>query len=410
MKESYERQISFPRLDSSEIKIILEYLYTGSINKESLNKDNIIETYLAADYFQLTELQNILIELVKVTLETMNIAPELLSKAVGKLPSLADNELLNLLVESVSLIPLNSIEIGRLSFLALQHILSYTYENEIFFMTSEYQVFRYSVTMAAKRVSDNATKIIDMVLPDLNDDDDSSLKSMEIDDFNIYRQQIVEELKPLTKYIDFKLIQGSILANIIEPLNIIPMQVLFDAYRYHAKSNYIKLNKFRGYNKSNLIWDDTACGSKLIIKDNGGVVCASNCVDGCQTVRSKFGFCDIGIYEWDIIIEKYCANSWIGICDSINIDYEKWAGLQTNAWVLGSNGSCYNNFIETIGYCPPFGEGDIITVHLNMNERSCAFSINGRKYPPVTTWNNLPSKLYPAVSLFRPGQFRIQLH
>ncbi|CAB5205972.1 uncharacterized protein OCT59_021363 [Rhizophagus irregularis] len=410
MKESYERQITFPQIDSNEIKLIIEYLYTGSIDEESFNKDNIIEAYLAADYFQLTELQKLLLESIKIISEKKNLSPELLSKTVVKLPTLVDNELLSLLTESVALIPLNSIAIGRLSFSALLHVLSFTYENEILFMTSEYNVFRYSVIMAAKKVSDNAVEIIETVLPDINKEDVTTHSYMEIDDFNIYRQQIIEELNPLIKYIDFKLIHGNVLANIIEPLNIIPMQVLYDAFRYHAKSNYNKLIRFRGCNKAILVWDETACGSNLVIKDNGCVVCAANCVYGCQTVRSKFGFSDTGIYEWNIIIEKYCANSWIGICEAVNVDYEKWAGVQANAWVLGSNGSCYNNFIETIGYCPPFGEGDIITVHLNMNERSCAFSINGRRYPPVSAWKNLPTKLYPVVSLFRPGQFRIQLH
>src|SRR2546430_16117093 len=44
MKESYESQISFPTINSSGMEIILEYIYTGSIKKESLAKDtNIVE-------------------------------------------------------------------------------------------------------------------------------------------------------------------------------------------------------------------------------------------------------------------------------------------------------------------------------------------------------------------------------
>ncbi|RIA81901.1 BTB/POZ protein [Glomus cerebriforme] len=153
MKESHESQIYFPQINSTEFKIILEYLYTGSIDKNSLNKDNIVETYIAIDYFQITELQDLLMESVKFILENNqddNFSPELLSKAVIKLPNLTDNELFNLLIESVALIPLNSIKIGRLSYLALQHLLSSTYENKMPFMTSEYDVFRYSVILAKK--------------------------------------------------------------------------------------------------------------------------------------------------------------------------------------------------------------------------------------------------------------------
>ncbi len=39
MKESYEKQISFPQINSSGFELIFEYLYTGTINKESLTKE-----------------------------------------------------------------------------------------------------------------------------------------------------------------------------------------------------------------------------------------------------------------------------------------------------------------------------------------------------------------------------------
>ena len=49
MKESYDKQISFPKINSSEMEIILEYIYTGSIKEKSLIKDNVIEAFNAAD-------------------------------------------------------------------------------------------------------------------------------------------------------------------------------------------------------------------------------------------------------------------------------------------------------------------------------------------------------------------------
>src|SRR3954470_11073796 len=53
MKESYDNQISFPEINSSGMKIILEYTYTGSIKEESLTMDSTVEAFHAADYFQL---------------------------------------------------------------------------------------------------------------------------------------------------------------------------------------------------------------------------------------------------------------------------------------------------------------------------------------------------------------------
>src|ERR1044072_6756365 len=56
MKESYEKQIYFPTINSSVMEIILKEAYTGLTEEESLNEDNIIEVFYAADYFQLLDL------------------------------------------------------------------------------------------------------------------------------------------------------------------------------------------------------------------------------------------------------------------------------------------------------------------------------------------------------------------
>src|ERR1043166_10280270 len=48
MKESYENQITFPTINSIAMEMILEYTYTGSIRKESLTEDTIVEAFFAA--------------------------------------------------------------------------------------------------------------------------------------------------------------------------------------------------------------------------------------------------------------------------------------------------------------------------------------------------------------------------
>ena len=60
--------------------------------------------------------------------------------------------------------------------------------------------------------------------------------------------------------------------------------------------------------------------------------------------------------------------------------------------------------------CSSFRDGAKITVHLDMNERTCDFTVNGKKYREILKWNNLPAKLYPVVSLQYPGRFRIRSH
>ncbi len=125
MKESYSNQISFPKINSSVMEIILEYIYTGTIKEESLTKDNIIETFNVTDYFQLPGLQDVIMKNVKNTLEENyidNYSPELLTKFVDTMSLMENSFLLNLLVETVITIPLNTIKFGRLSISALQYL------------------------------------------------------------------------------------------------------------------------------------------------------------------------------------------------------------------------------------------------------------------------------------------------
>src|SRR5215469_3234770 len=100
MKENYENKISFPKISSSGMEIILEYIYVGSIKEGSLTKDNIIEAFNAADYFQLPSLQNFIMETIKNNSEKNfieNYFPGLLSKIAETMPLTKDKVLLNLL-------------------------------------------------------------------------------------------------------------------------------------------------------------------------------------------------------------------------------------------------------------------------------------------------------------------------
>ncbi|CAB5356692.1 unnamed protein product [Rhizophagus irregularis] len=414
MKETYENLISFPKINSAGMEIILEYIYTGSVKKKSFTRDNIIEALYASDFFQLTELHDFIMKTIKNSNFVKNYSPELLSKVVNIMPLSEDNIFLNLLVEAVAAIPLNTIEFNRLSIAALQYLLFRTHEKETTFATSEYEVFRYCAILTAKQVSNDAYKTLMEWLPTLEQIENSVHK---IDNKSIIdHQKVAKELEPLIKFIDFRLIKTHILADFIEPLGIGPTELVLSVYRHKALLNNSDLNDNRGisfyrFNESLLAWDESACGSSLIIEGNGKVVRSLDALKfNSQSVSAKVILKDKRIFEWDVIIENDCGYSWVGICSSENFDYESWTGKQSTSWILGSSGNCYNSDNKSIGYCPPFGDGTKITVHLNMIKRTCAFTVNGTKYPEVPEWNNLPSKLYPVVSLKFPGRLRIQSH
>ncbi|CAI2163011.1 20157_t:CDS:1 [Funneliformis geosporum] len=410
--ENYDKQISFSKINSSGMEVILEYIYTGVIKEEALTKDNIVEAFIAADYFQLPDLQDFITKTVKSYLEKNsndNYSPELLSKIVDAMPLGEDNILFSLLVETVSTIPLNSIEFGRLSSVALQILLSYSYEKEKPFATPEYEVFRYSTILVARQISDDANKALVKRLPTLENINDSKQIEKEL----IPDHQIVaKELEPIIKFIDFRRIKGQVLADIIEPLKIIPNEIILNVYRHKARSNNADSNEIRGIpyvNKSTYIWDESTCGSKLIIEDYGQVVRAQ-IGSSYSNVRAKFSLENKDIFEWDVIIEKHCSWAWVGVCASQNLDYEMFAGAQSSGWVLGSTGYAVHSG-KHLSYCPSFEKDNSkVTVHLDMNKRTCAFTVNGTRYPAVSVWNDLPSILYPVVSLRYPSQFRIQLH
>ncbi|GES97595.1 hypothetical protein GLOIN_2v1601094 [Rhizophagus clarus] len=390
------------------MEIILEYIYTGLIKEESLTKDNTVEAFYAADYFQLSDLQDCITKIVKNTNLVEIYSPELLSRVSEIMSLTEDNALLNLLIKAIAVKPLNNIEFGRLSIAGLKYLLSCTHEKETPFATPEYEVFRYSAILAAKQVSNYAYKALMERLPTLEQMENQTQLEHE-NKFIPDHQKVAEELVPLVKFIDFRRIEGQVLTDIIDPLEIISTKLILDVYRQKVRSKNFNINYIRGVpilDYSNCVWDESARAANLVIEDNGKVVHAP--MDQWQSVRAKMILENKGIFEWDVIIEESCTFSWVGVCSPENLNYEAFAGDQVAGWVLGSDGSYSHSGIRTYNYCPGFGNGTKVTIHLNLNKRTCAFTVNDIKYPEVSAWNDLPSKLYPAASLRYPGRFRIQ--
>ncbi|GBC03179.1 hypothetical protein RclHR1_00500027 [Rhizophagus clarus] len=416
-KEGNQEQISFPNIQYSGMENILEYFYTGSI-KEILTHYNILETYHAAKNFNLSTIQDNIFNELKNNLENNykeNVSPELLSKALEMTLLKDDDDLLNLLVKAVAIIPLNKIKYGRLSIEGLQYLLHYTHEKATHFATSEYEVLRYSAILAAKQVSNEAYKSIMENFPTLDKAEELiqkwfiSIKFYPQDWFITDRRKIARKLEPFIELIEFKRIKKEILDKIIKPLGIISDEII-KSNKEIINTSDSNLNDIRGIptlyiTKSDYTWDELTCSSDLIIKDNGKVVQATK-NDLRKNVNAVMAI-EKGIFEWEVIIEKCCEYTSIGVSAS-NFDHGIWAGDQSTGWVLNFNGYCYNSG-RCSYYCQPFTEdGTKIIVHLNMDKKTCAFTVNGTRYPEVSEWNNLPSKLYPVVSLRAPAQCRIQ--
>ena len=97
-------------------------------------------------------------------------------------------------------------------------------------------------------------------------------------------QKVANELGPLIKYIDFRRIKSQILIDVIKPLDIIPAEII----QQNGESINSDLNDIRGIPlyKFNNVFDEFACGSELVIENNGEVVRAL-CTNYHQSVRAK---------------------------------------------------------------------------------------------------------------------------
>ncbi|CAG8659431.1 13984_t:CDS:1, partial [Acaulospora colombiana] len=258
------KQVSFPKIETPIMKIILEYLYTGSVSDGTLSAENSFETLNAADFFQLTNLQEHISEFYKKESQKEGIdnkSPELLSKAVQLMSSSADNGIIDFLVDSVSRLPLDTIEPDRLSFQALQCLLSKSNEENKEFATSEYSLLRIAILLAAKKVSKEAVTTLEKRLPIWDKvKDEIDFNNNDISDIKNICASTADYLIPFLEFIDLRRIDGKILTSIIEPLDLIPSENLMSAYRFYA-SERKSSSPFRGINHCK--WDKNGCGPDL---------------------------------------------------------------------------------------------------------------------------------------------------
>ncbi|CAG8635304.1 6102_t:CDS:1, partial [Acaulospora colombiana] len=397
--ETYEKQISFPKIESSHMKIILEYLYTGIVLKNDITVDNVFEVLDAADFFQLEKLQSLISDYYKnmCTEGTENKSPELLSKAVQLMSPTAENEIIRYLVDAVSEVPLDSIKFNRLSLQGLQCMVSKRNEKKKF-ASSEYSVFRFAVLAAAKSISQEALSSLEVKLPPWTKVKEApqNIKNNESIEKEI-GTLTSEIIKPIIEHVDFRRIDAEIIAKIIEPLDIVSSNKITDTYRFLAR---IKASPCPFYGIPLLMWDRNGCGAGLEISEDGYTVSASKNFASHRSVKIDYPMSS-GIHEFHALIEKDSSYSLFGVC-STELNFSKNPGEQPYGWVLDSSGNAYHN-CKGVFLASQFGENAKIIVHLDMDNKTVAFSVNGTRYPPVSSWTNLPSNLYFVASLKSQG-------
>ncbi|CAG8542004.1 4076_t:CDS:10 [Diversispora eburnea] len=318
-RENFEKYIVFQNIDSPSMLFIFNYLYTEIIELDKLTEDNIIDLYYAANYFQLDQLELEIENYFQKIIDNISIKkiPELLSKAIS----------------------LDNIEVGSLSFNALQCLLSST-KNSIF-ASSEYSILRYSILICAKIISN-------------------------------YSSPIFEILTPLMEFIDLRRINGTISLFLSNPsLSPSSSSPLSSPLAQIPPPPPTPSEPTITYDFK---WSSKFIGSKLKIIENDYVL-TSHSYFSSQAARANHSLTN-GFHEWDIVLEKLSEYVCIGICGeeyNCSLSYDR---NSSQGWYL---------LVE-------FKKGTVITVHLDMNSKRLGFSVNGRRFPDLMGWNDFPTK------------------
>ncbi|CAG8499462.1 6665_t:CDS:2 [Funneliformis mosseae] len=291
--DNSENNLTFTEFNSEILLIILEYLYMGNITMESLTLTNVVEAYLGAEYFLLPGLEEIIITFLDNALKCSadnNLSAKILTHASEFMLPSSDDTLFRTLHNCLVITPLESIDYDNLTTEGLTFILSPLNINTSYeeFVTSEYGVFRYITLWSAYHCDENNDSILSYFEPLLPSSDHAEhLDAGELEQLRKLHEKnskkskskeikssITTTLNALLPSVDFKLIHPSILANIIEPLDIVPNDMLIDAFRYQAQlpaGSGPKRNRGTITAKPEnlrLQWSQQACGKQCMLLEN----------------------------------------------------------------------------------------------------------------------------------------------
>lgn len=167
------------------------------------------------------------------------------------------------------------------------------------------------------------------------------------------------------------------------------------------------------YGKTLIVMDKETCSPSLEIESDGVTVVSKAPSHDWRTVVAEKGFSS-GVHKWDVIIEKCTAtaNIMIGVCEKTH-SLNNYIG-QTSAhggWSYygATTGYTYHNGNSNSNYGQKMQEKDVIGVVLDMDEGTLSFSRNGEDLGIAFSTDLVGRTLYPAVSLYDPGD-RVRFH
>ena len=347
------------------------------------------------------DLQKVIIEFTKQTLRNgnENLGKILLSEFVEKFSLKADNEMGKLLVDWVSKIQLFPEDANKdsLSLMGLQYLLDKTYDTKKSFATYEIAILEYTLIKTKQIVlEENIDSIMD---PYFMKYDSNSF------------ERIKERLKPLLPFIDLRIVDAEDIVRKVEPLKLLPTEMLVYAYRQKVEKGLVEIQPMRGHmifkwksldKEFNESWQSE---TKLRITNDGFTVEADSDLKRYRSVMGNLIIKGGGTHKWDILIEKLSETIYVGIC-CIGDQFDKPGDKGFYGWALGSDGYVYfkkdwkqNN--------AKFKEGDVVTVIVNMYTKHCYFGVNDVINYEVFG-NSFPDEICPFVSLNKGSKVHVK--
>ncbi|GES84089.1 BTB/POZ protein [Rhizophagus clarus] len=240
-------KIIVPDVTSPIVKIVLEFLYTGKVSDKTLTIDIVSDIYNGASVFVLPKLKEIIIQFMKSYMKhrhnvgSSNQIAKILSEISNSASNDDDDQLIEEICKFLMSKSLYKIDYHNLSSKALEYLLSRTLNmKEGNFFTTEYDVLRYCILWAVDQIEVNDVLYFSLLLPSNGDLEGQKVNELDpIDPNNQLLQQHQHKIKTILNsilnFIDFRLIHASILAKLIEPLDIVKPSTITDAYRYQAQ-------------------------------------------------------------------------------------------------------------------------------------------------------------------------------
>ncbi|CAG8524655.1 2096_t:CDS:1 [Ambispora gerdemannii] len=429
MRETHEPEISLPEISTAAMKVVLEFLYTGNVENNKLTATNAIDVFYAANYLLLPVLEEVTVSFIegKIFSENDNISiVRLFSAMITKADAQKLDKgqfLYKLLCKKMKRIPLFTFAFNEMSIDMLKVLLSQTLDQDEYFATSEYGIFRYVVLWGANKVSPQTLFAYSKVLPIADSVDkfcdefiQKNEELIEESNFSNYRHQLLKQIDQLLPLIDLQLINVKIIGLIIDPLRLFSLKCVNEAYRLHAISKHPTKTTRGAFVNKQITWNKLQCGPHMIVHQHDETVVESFTRGRSQMAIAKQAFKGKDIFQWDIVIEQNSQHVAIGVISSTEIEqsepeFSKSLIWQPDCWCISSDGSYYSKLYHIVQIkqeyeLAAFKEGDTVTSHLDMSERTLSFSINGIKMK--TVFRDLADKVYPAVSLSSFGMLRIK--